>query len=626
MKIVGKILGFVFGMFFVAGGALIYNETGLPVLRDWQEMRTWQPNQARLKDVQGFETFTEAIYEYEVSGHTYTGTRVGVGLIKDNIGSYHADMFVKLSEFQKFDRPVTIWHDPENPQNSVIDREMRWGLFALMTAFCSIFILVGGTVSYFSIFISDKEPSSRPTYTELKREWEQQASDPDYHESYLDFVLRHRMEENSATNKPDTQRFKGDTPWKQNKLWQSPRIASGAKKSMALTWLFTIFWIGVTTPVIFSLDEEISRGNYAVLIALIFPMVGIVLLVKATLATFEWIQFGRLEVLLDPFPGSIGGHVGGYLEIGKSKLINCDFKVSLECVYSFISGSGKNRSRSENIRWSEMGVGESLSTGRGVRISFRFNVPDDLPESNVVQENAYTFWRLRIQGDVPGVNLDRIYNIPVFKTAIQSRNISHDISQQVQENKQATRLKTQSAIDQGNLEGTPLAESLELRQVGDTTSLYFPIFRNRVLTIISMITAATFGAAPFAILTEFSDGGMVSVVLVTFILPFLLISVFATVCTIYLPFNSLSITITSGNLTAVRRLFGVPISKRFIPTDDITGMDTVNSGSMGQGTKRVEYFKIVCRSRTHKDITVAESIEGRELCDYLASYLTKNLG
>lgn len=144
-------------------------------------------------------------------------------------------------------------------------------------------------------------------------------------------------------------------------------------------WLFAGVWnlISAAMPFI-AYREVVDKGNYAGLLALVFPLVGIGLLVWAIRRTREWRRFGPAPVSLDPFPGSIGGHVGGTI----------DLAVPFDP-------------------------------------AARFDVPEGLDESDAVKKNdRHHLWRLNLSAELPGADLDRDYEIPVYATAAASRRLS----------------------------------------------------------------------------------------------------------------------------------------------------------------------------------------------------------
>ena len=138
----------IFGLFFAGGGVMVFSETVWPTWQDWRVMQQWQPASAQLLEISGSDNETIANYRYKYNGVTYQGDRVYVALFKDNIGSYHADLLKRLREQKNAGQLVSIWVNPLDHQQAVIDRDMRWGLFALMCGFCSVFIFMGSLVMY----------------------------------------------------------------------------------------------------------------------------------------------------------------------------------------------------------------------------------------------------------------------------------------------------------------------------------------------------------------------------------------------------------------------------------------------------------------------------------------------
>ena len=626
MQKLAMIPGFIFGLIFASGGVIFLTQTSLPTWQNWSEMQNWRPGYAQLLSVTGSENDTQASYRYEYNGEIYQSTRVYAADFKDNIGSYHADLLQHLRLYLQSGQPLPIWINPRAPDEAVIDREMRWGLFALMTAFCSVFILIGLGVIFTCVRSVNKSSQlQRPSLIALRKEWKEKRKDPDFKHSFLEFS-QFRMEEmqQSENTDPDI------SNWQSRKGWETSKITSEAKSGVWFFWIFAIVWNAISIPIAFIVPAELRQDNYAALIALLFPLVGAFLVYKAIAVTLEYRHFGKVVFDMDPYPGAIGGHVGGrILVIGlehRRAVEARELMVSLECVYSYMSGSGKNRSRRETIKWAEQGRPKVESKGQGVSLSFRFDIPEDLPNADIEQKNAYHFWRLSIKADLSGVDLNRHYNIPVFATGETSRFVRHDISAQSEALKARESEAARMAISSGNFDIKGLAGAMQLETQGSEIRLHFPMFRNKMLTIFAAIFAGGFGFASYSMASMVAKGGLFGIFIAIFGLPFLLVALLAGIATIYLPLNNLSVSISTQGVKILRRLLFVPIYKRNFGRGEITHLSTNRSGSTGQGIKKIEHFKLKVHDQHGRSATIAENIDGEDIAAHFCDYIAQRLG
>lgn len=620
----GGILAAIFGLVFAMGGVFIANETAIPTFQSWQSMQTWQATQGELISLDSAPNDTRATYTYHVDGQTYQHDRVYVAPFTDNIGDYHQELYSRLYRLKAQSLPVTVWYAPQDPQQAVLDRDMRWGLFTLVSVFCSVFILAGVGIAYSSLFKRSKTDKTRPSLGQLRQEWNTQRKETGNKDSFFSYLAARQHATADQESKPDKPRQSSDAPWLGRKAWQQRKIRSNAKKMMIGTWAFTLFWFAVCLPALAGAFSEWQKGDYVVLLVLIFPLIGLVMLYMAIQKTREWLRFGVIELTMDPFPGAIGGNVGGYIEIQNLKQLQVDYQVELQCVYSYMSGSGKNRSRSENTKWAEAGTAQVAATGRGVRLTFRFDVPDDLPEADVEQRGNYHFWRLKLKAQLPGADLNRDYNIPVFYTGELSQTIHRDISAQAEQRRLEAASLAQSQIDRGELNNTTLANALRYRQSGSKSQFYFPMFRNKLLTLFSAFFAGGFGFAAYSVISNFDTGGL-QMIMAVFSIPFWLVAVVTGIAAIYLPLNNLSVSIDKGKLATTRRLFFIPISIHRVSNSDIQKLSIKNSGSTGHGVDKVEHFKIFAHTQTGKRITLAESIDGQDMAKQLKAFIAAKL-
>ena len=181
-------------MIFAAGGAFIASETAVPLFVDWQAMQGWQAHTAVLQSVSGGDSSTEATYRYEWHGRTFQNDRVHVAAFNDNIGSYQRKLQDRLDKLYRNKQPVTIYVDPTDPRQSVIDRDMRWGLAVLVTGFCAIFLLIGVVVIYASLSPSRSPKFKAPKIADLRREFELKQKDESFNQSFLEFLQQILLE------------------------------------------------------------------------------------------------------------------------------------------------------------------------------------------------------------------------------------------------------------------------------------------------------------------------------------------------------------------------------------------------------------------------------------------------
>jgi hypothetical protein len=617
--------GLIFGLVFAGGGLFVFSETALPTWQNWSEMQNWQPAHAKLLSVSGSKNQTRARYRYEIGGVNYQSDRVYVAQFNDNIGSYHSNLLNRLQDQYRSGQPIPIWVNPFNPQQAVIDRNMRWGLFALMSGFCSIFILIGILAAYAIIRGGKREAGfRRPSLLALRKEWNQKNKDPSFNSSFIEFA-RQRFEELGQQSKDQTEKI----DWQTRKGWESAKIRSQGRTGVLVIWGFAIGWNAISTPILFVLPKELDNDNYAALLALLFPLVGVFLIIKALLATLEYRRFGRVLFEMDPFPGAIGGHVGGRIQVSSltyksATSASSKITVRLECVYSYVSGTGKNRSRKEDIKWAEEGEAKIEQSAQGVNLSFRFNIPDHFPEADAEQTGAYYFWRLSVKADIAGVDLNRNYNIPVFKTGESSRFVRHDVSAQVAAQKDQASQAAKISIASGNFDLPGLSRAMRFKQQGDEITLAFPMFRNKMLTAFAAIFAGGFGFACYSMIDFGSDGG-VGILIGLFSIPFIVVALVASIATIYLPFNNLRVTIRSGQITILRRLLFIPIFYRQLNANTISHLSIKRSGSTGQGVNKIEHFKLRAHDQKGKTVTLAEDLDGEDVAGHFRDYIAQRL-
>ena len=565
----GKILVTLFALpFFAVGVWMLWSISSS--FHDAWRMQDWVPVDARLvrggyqthsgDDSDTYEAYAEYIYTFE--GQRFVGKRVSLSDGGDNIGDYQVDMGRRLQRIAASGGDIVIHVDPDEPQASIIDRNLRWGLIG----FKSIFLFVFGGVGL----------------------------------GLLIFVWRAAPEKD--LNKPE---FK-ESPWLLNDAWQTASIGSSSKTAMWGAWAFAAFWNLISAALPFLLYEEVvEKENYVALIGLLFPLVGIGLLVWAIRRTLEWRRFGAAPVTLDPFPGSIGGHVGGTVDLNIPFDPANRFQLTLNNLHSYVSGSGKNRSRKEEAKWQDATVAHAEQGARGTRLAFRFDVPEGLAASDADLSDSYHVWRLNLRAELAGANIDRDYDIPVYATAARSHHLS---DRAVQEAK-----TKQSLID-----GDSVREVIEIRQSAGGKQILYPMGRYVGPALGGLIVGAIFAAIGWYLVVAEGHSIFGSV--------FAAVGALIGISCLYLMLNSLEVSKEAGNITAVRRLLGVPISRKHMHQNNFGRFEKKSTMKTQSGGKHTIHYSINAIDRQGNEIVVGEGFKGENEARAAIRVIARELG
>lgn len=146
-----------FALMFVGGGvvsgAMLYLQ-----MRDSWSARSYVPVPAQVGSVVLDQSFinhkdrryrTEAEFSYTFEGRPYVSSRVSLNRAADELVTYQKNMYDRLLAAQENHRPVELWVDPDNPENSVHDRSIRWERSLTYLVVGSLFLFMGIKVLVF---------------------------------------------------------------------------------------------------------------------------------------------------------------------------------------------------------------------------------------------------------------------------------------------------------------------------------------------------------------------------------------------------------------------------------------------------------------------------------------------
>ena len=406
----------------------------------------------------------------------------------------------------------------------------------------------------------------------------------------------------------DTPGLQPDRHWLLRKAWASNRIRSDKRWEVVILWGFAVASNLLTTPLAYvQIPKALARGETAVVwIIGVMLLVAVGLIAAAVRATRDAHSHGDVRLVMDPFPGSIGGHVGAAIDLpAVAYRPDLRFDVTLRCAYhdQTRSAGDKSTESREKMVWQTDGVAQVLPQGLGSRVSFRLNVPNGLPQSEDPVGDSKHHWTVRLKCTDPAMKFSRQFEVPVYATHTESTGLGQD----------AASHPLMEAQREAELNAVR-----DLKLVNGGGHLYQPygrLWRHNLLWLVMGGVFFGFGMAakamqaPVVFLVMFGGVGGAM----------LLWGIFA-LC------NSLRVQLDGQGLRTERRLLGLMFAWHQVPRSDLRGLQLVQSYSSQSGAEHTVWYRIRVVLKNGKTITVADSLGGKAAADQMLQALSDATG
>jgi hypothetical protein len=313
-----------------------------------------------------------------------------------------------------------------------------------------------------------------------------------------------------------------------------------------------------------------------------------------------------VRLVMDPFPGSIGGHVGAAIDLpAVAYRPDLRFDVTLRCAYHYQTRSaGDNSTESrEQMVWQTDGVAQVQPQGAGSLVSFRLNVPNGLPQSEDPVGDSEHHWTVLLKSTDPGLQFSRRFEVPVYATRTESTWLAQDAAHHPQA--LAQRQADLNAVS-------------DLERVAGGVRLYQPygrLWRHNLLWLV--MGGAFFG---FGMAAKAMQAPVVFLVLFGGVGGAMLLWGFFALC------NSLRVQLDGQGLRTERRLLGLMFAWHHVPRSDLRGLQLVQSYSSQSGAEHTVWYRIRVVLKSGKTITVADSLGGKAVADQMLQALSDATG
>lgn len=413
-------------------------------------------------------------------------------------------------------------------------------------------------------------------------------------------------------------------PWLNVERWRNGQIKI---ENLAIQFYvmlgFFIVWTGLFTPALINEWSSLMRHWHKwhitdfdtfdlKLVLLVLPVFSLLMLKPLVRFWSDWRTLKGISLTLDPYPGQIGGQVGGYLSVPFKHQPDMPVDVRVSCVRASISGSGKNRRRSDRVEWRTKARSDiQYETQQSSRITFVADIDDKLASSDLKEETPYIYWSVRIQ--LANRKFDQEFNIPVFDTgdAASSRLF-------VEEN------------NEDNDSEVPLTTA-DFRKTEEGYAVHFPAGRSGIMGNVLAIVGLIFSGVAifmwytvvdtlqadkihyFPLLVEFMIGSGFTL----FGLPLFLWGLFE-------KYNSLSVILDKDWMLISRSAFGKTFQE-LIPRNEVHSLSKKVTAQSGQGAKSEIYYTIKLETTQGRKHNIADGIHGQPAADELLELMKEPL-
>ena len=210
-----------------------------------------------------------------------------------------------------------------------------------------------------------------------------------------------------------------DEPWLWFDEWKDGWVAGHGHTKMIVVWCVAIFWSAIVGSMFFSGLDEFRRGSPVLVGTVPFLAISVGLYVWAIRLTLRWRKFGASMLVLETFPGVIGGRMRATLVVPSGVQPSTDLRARLGC--HRIDHTKENSP--ESTLWSTevtLPVNQVMTLAEGAAHIIEFSIPTGVEPSSPLPEMEEIVWDVDVWGEGAKVPYRASFQVPVFVTSERS--------------------------------------------------------------------------------------------------------------------------------------------------------------------------------------------------------------
>lgn len=180
-----------------------------------------------------------------------------------------------------------------------------------------------------------------------------------------------------------------------------------------ISWLIALIVLGAGSAFVFVAWGELMKGKEPLLwLMLIFPFLGLIMVVQALVATARFLRYGRPVLRLDSAPCLLGGEIRGTVEFRARRLPSFQ-SAELELQERHLERVRTTKGSRSQYRavWS-LRVPVELRQG-GNSVPLALPIPSDGSQTDSDSFESVS-WRVRLRAETEGADLNVVFELPVL--------------------------------------------------------------------------------------------------------------------------------------------------------------------------------------------------------------------
>lgn len=232
-----------------------------------------------------------------------------------------------------------------------------------------------------------------------------------------------RREVARARERQQREDARPDEPWTWIDAWRDRNgIPQSGRRNRGALLFFGVAALVVSLPMWFALPAELAKGNHAAWVGLVFPVVGVGILLAAGVDAWRHQKYGTARFVPAAVPIPFGTEAAGMVVVDRIVRATGAGRAALDCWCTTRSRRGGKTERQETVlSHVERAIAAADWTAAGgdsrlfVQLPLRGGAPTsmhpaqaDLPEYE---------WRLRVEMPTAGADFVAEFVLPIFEVA-----------------------------------------------------------------------------------------------------------------------------------------------------------------------------------------------------------------